>query len=153
MKNKLKFSFILLTAILIVVSCKKDDSNTSEFYVKAQVGGVEHEASGEYCFFIDTGFGVTITGGDKYAFMIPSMEVGTYKFSDNIVSFGTVYIDGVYGGYTDSTDGSLIITKYDKDAKVIEGTFQFVGTNGDITKKVTNGSFRCKQQDVSKLKP
>ncbi|WP_172919971.1 DUF6252 family protein [Capnocytophaga canis] len=153
MKNKLNFSLVLLISTLMFVGCKKDNSNTSEFYVKAQVGGVEYEATGEHCFFIDTGFGVTITGGDKYAFMIPSMEVGTYKFSDNMVSFGTVYIDGVVGGYTDSTDGSLTVTKYDKDAKVIEGTFQFVGINGDVTKKVTNGSFRCKQQDVSKFKP
>lgn len=79
----------------------------------------------------------TIESGKEYP-----MQVGSQV---NIVG---QYFEGA-DTYNTSVhpNGKIIITKYDKEQKIVEGTFYFTGYkngNESATKQITEGAFRCK---------
>ncbi|RIY38060.1 hypothetical protein CKY20_00480 [Capnocytophaga canis] len=154
MKNYLKFSFFLLAVVIAVVGCKKDDSDntgesgSSDYYVKAEVDGKKHEVTGAtFCSYTVSAGKISVNGvkGNEFVFTLtaPAKE-GVFKFGGEELALGGV----TFGNdrFTSLADGTITIKKFDEKAKIVEGTFEFnaKSDDGSVTKKVTNGSFRCK---------
>jgi hypothetical protein len=147
---KLRVKIICLALIAIsVASCKKDNNSTSTpVKMGATISGKAWDSNIRVTYLQNNYFLITGTSLslDALALTIKGSTTGTYTLSVLPASAqcAATYTIPVTGGNPDiyaSVDGKVVLTKVDKTAKLISGTFEFTLTNGSATKSVTNGQF------------
>ena len=168
MKTFKSISKLALVALTVVLSsCSKDDDSssstpvpTSGSYITANVDGADFSS---IVFGVSTATVNRIGTGEDSLIMVLGGDLETNSISINLLGIsapGTYAInpslDGTVIGYVTSRDatswdtgncdasGTLTVTALDNTK--IEGTFSFVGKNGEdcaaAGKNITNGSFR-----------
>lgn len=145
-KHIILFSFVCL---VLISSCKKDGSILSNAIMTAKIDGtkwvsitrVTIQKSG---IFLITG---TSTEGQAIEVTINGSTTGTYTLEASTSSAsaqcGAIYKPTINN--SDSTyvskSGQVAISKIDTENQLISGTFNFVVTNLDVTKNITEGKF------------
>ncbi|MCH8555583.1 MAG: hypothetical protein LAT76_10510 [Schleiferiaceae bacterium] len=145
---------------LLLFSCKKDDTPSSaptkEYFLFAKVDGASVQFEGDFfCLYTLLPFGgVSITATNAQA-----TEMFTITISENLAvgnfSFETTTTGAVLGQYVkdnqnfttmETNTGTLTITAFDADKKVLSGKFNFVAKdlNSSQTVVVTEGEFVCR---------
>jgi hypothetical protein len=150
----MRVGFLIMCAIVIMgVSCKKDSSgNIIVTKMSATIDGKAWDSAIRTTVLQATTNTFIITGtsltGEILEVTTYGTTQGTYELSVGSVSakcLGT-YKASISSGTSDiyiSTSGTVVLTKVDKTAKKISGTFVFslYCLNSKLTKTVTNGVF------------
>jgi len=143
---------LILVCIAIVsmplTSCKKDNSSTPT-KMSATVSGKAWDTSIRVATLQNSIFVVTGTSlsGEVITITIKGETIGTYNLTaiPPITQCAASYTATLTPGSSDiyaSIDGKVVLTKVDKTAKLISGTFEFTLTNNVFaTKSITNGQF------------
>lgn len=140
---------IVLLALVIVSSCKKDDkddSATPEAKISMKIDGVEWITTKNIeAFYTDVNNVLQIAGAkdDPLDFIHISTlgyHVGTYPM--NVAGNSGTY--QLFSSIFDfSRDGEIVITSCDTVNNIVSGTFRFKGVNGQnlSSKQITEGKF------------
>ncbi|OFX44289.1 MAG: hypothetical protein A2046_13565 [Bacteroidetes bacterium GWA2_30_7] len=149
-----KLLFIHLALCFVVLSCKKDDNTNPQSIITnasmiAKIDGtswnsvtrVTIQKSG---IFLITG---TSVDGKLIEITVKGTTIGTYNLLASMDSAaaqcGSIYKPSINNN--DSTyaskSGQVKISSIDTENKLISGTFNFVVTNLEITKNITDGKF------------
>lgn len=149
--KKIWLATSILALVTIFSSCKKDDtsnrnSNTAFTY---KADGTAVTVDSAHAVLYSLGVAPFNRMIDVYAFkgglqvlefhFKPSM--GSYTADGTFSNAWLTYTTGINypDDYYNSTSGNLTLTKCDTVNKKIEGTFNFVGSNGTATKNITEG--------------
>ncbi len=158
----------LVFFVAVITSCSKDDDNSSTptpvtpsgSYITAKVDGADFSS---IIFGVSTATANRIGTGEDTLIMVLGGDLATNSISINLLGIsapGTYALnpslDGTTIGYVSSSaatswdtgncdaSGTLTVTALDNTK--IEGTFSFVGKNGEncaaAAKNITNGAFR-----------
>ena len=152
MKN-LKISLIAIFACLFVTSCSSSDDlglgGSGGKSLSVKIDGSSFNASELTTSAIVTNGILTIQGGktNGETLRVTIMNytgAGTYKTGDNISNVNSMnYITlspvATWSSAFDIGSGTLVVSS-DSGSKV-EGTFNFVGVNGNSSKNFTEGKF------------
>jgi hypothetical protein len=136
--------------IMLVVSCKKDSNSTVPTKMSATIGGKQWESltrttilQTDANIFVITGISLT---GEVLAVTVYGSTPGTYDLTIAIPikaqCAGSYMPSATSSDVYVSSTGTVVLSKVDKTAKKISGTFSFTlnKTVAD-TKTVTNGVF------------
>ncbi len=152
---------IVLIALIIVSSCKKDENGdpaTAEAKISMKIDGVEWTTTKNIeAFHTDVNNILQIAGAkdDPMDFIHISTvgyQVGTYPMT--IAGNSCTY--KLYSSIFDfSRDGEIAITSCDTVNKIVSGTFRFKAVNGqDLSSKlITEGKFeniKFTEQSIAK---
>ncbi len=160
LKMKRKFTpdiflpLFLFFTLSIIVACSEDDNkDIITDSCSLPIGHLKWTTQGTpYCanatLFADQAIVMTINGitqaGLSMTLELDSVEPGTYTMDDNTNHL--LFTDQYAFDWQSSDDqpGTIVITKNDKSANQIEGTFQ-VNAKNSITgtfRQISNGNFR-----------
>ena len=152
MKNL--FFLIALATTFTFFSCSDDDSATPDFFVTAQINGQSFDAD-QIVGVGDTSFGelLVLSSGTETS---TDFAIGlNLPASTALNTSQVIEMDDLAITFADAdenaffTVGQVTISSFDTDAKIMEGTFDFVATNdSDDTDiyNVTDGAFRIQYQ-------
>lgn len=176
MKNILKLRTLLMVSVIALIalgSCKKDADEITQALtasMSAKINSINEtdttivDSSKEWSAItrvsIMKGNVLTITGTELAITTIPDIinvtiygtTEGTYKLGVNVASaqcgcvLSTKYNDANVT-FT-STSGTVVLTKVDKTAQVISGTYEFWLFSGGVWKTITNGKFENLKYEV-----
>lgn len=176
MKNILKLKTLLLVGFIALValsSCKKDADEITQALtasMSAKINSIDEidttiiTSSKDWTAIsrisIMKGEVLTITGTELNLTTLPDVlnvtiygtTEGTYKLGLNVASaqcgcvLSTKYNDANVT-FT-STSGTVVLTKVDKTAQLISGTYEFWLYSGGVWKTITNGKFENLKYEV-----
>lgn len=153
MKN-LKISLIAIFACLFVTACGSSDDlglggGDGGKTLTVKIDGTNYSAASLTTSAIVTNGILTIQGGktNGETIRVTIMNytgVGTYKTGDNIsntnsMNYITLTPIATWSSTFNIGSGSITVTK--DTGSEIEGTFNFVGVNGNSSKNFTDGKF------------
>lgn len=142
----LKSILAILSVVVIFNSCKKEDLITNAS-MTAKIDGVSWSSITRVTvekngYFLITG---TSVSGEIIEVTVFGNTASTYTLDPNqaAATCGAVYKPDATS--TDSTfvskSGKVILSKVDTKNNLISGTFNFVVTNLDLSKNITDGVF------------
>lgn len=174
MKNILKLRTLLTVSFIVLIalgSCKKDTDEITQALtasMSAKINSIDENdttiitGSKEWSTIsrisVMKGEVLTITGTefsltpDILNVTIYGTTEGTYKLGLNVASaqcgcvLSTKYNDANVT-FT-STSGTVVLTKVDKTAQLISGTYEFWLYSGGVWKTITNGKFENLKYEV-----
>jgi hypothetical protein len=151
MKN-LKISLIAIIGCLIMFSCSSNDSGLEGSGGKSlsvKIDGNSFKAAGLTTSAIVTNGILTVQGGKSNGetvrlTIMNYTGAGTYTTGDNLSNMNSMnYITltpiATWSSTFNIGSGTLVVSS-DSGSKV-EGTFEFVGVNGNASKNFTEGKF------------
>ncbi|EKB61677.1 DUF6252 family protein [Bergeyella zoohelcum] len=155
------FIWLKASVILLFMGCRGSSDEVSlesDYFIRAKVNGELVEVKGDIASYVSTvAFNIQGTTLNLYRpkgftlSIYPNDVQGTGSYT--MQSGSDVIVVGQYFEGTDTystlahPNGGITITKYDKEQKIVEGTFHFVGYkdgNGPEKKLISEGEFRCK---------
>lgn len=147
---KLFVKIICLALLTIsVASCNKDSSTSAQVKMGAKIDGKTWDSSVRVATLQNNVFVITGTSAslEVLALTINGSSTGTYTLSVLPVSTqcAASYTASALGGASEvyaSVTGNVVLTKVDKTAKLISGTFEFTVANSQLaSKSITSGQF------------
>lgn len=158
MKNIKQF-FILTLVFALFMGCSSNDDTTNDnndsFYMRAKIDGVPYEVTGDllctYASIVTFNIQSAKTEGQEgitLTILPNNIAVQNYNMqqSTSAIVTGQYYLND--DSYTTqlTNEGSITIQEYNPETKVVKGVFSFKAKDlsGNVTKNITNGSFRCK---------
>lgn len=158
MKTNLHKLLFLLVSITFMHGCSSNDDNNNNdegFYMRAKIDGVPFEVTGEllctYANIVTFNIQANKQGaqeGITLTLFPNNISTQTYNMqqTSNVQISGQYYLNDDSYATIQNPNGSITITEYDPNAKIIKGSFSFIGKHlsNNTTKNITEGSFRCK---------
>lgn len=150
--KKLKFIALLMFAITVFSACKKDDNdNTEESGMSVDYDGRTWKSTVTTASYMEFADLTMITGAnsntaEQIIITFVGSIPGSLPISSSDESPAISLSLGLAGTYstltTDNPTGEVVITKFDKEKKLISGTFRCKVAEFDGTEmEFTNGKF------------
>jgi hypothetical protein len=151
--KKLKFLALLMIAITVFAACNKDDNddNTEETGMSVEYDGKTWKSTTVAASYTETMDLIVITGlnsntGQQLIISFTGSLPATHPISSSDESPSISLNLGLSGTFstitTDNPTGEIVITKFDKEKKLISGTFRCKAAEFDGTEmEFTNGKF------------
>ena len=145
---KLNFTLICIAFLtLSVVSCKKDNSSTP-VKMSAVIDSKTWSPDIRLAVLQSNVFTITASSpltSESLVITINGSSTGTYTLSLLSFQCAATYTNVAVPTSSDiyaSLTGNVVLTKVDKTAKLISGTFEFTLANSSVqTKSITQGQF------------
>jgi major membrane immunogen (membrane-anchored lipoprotein) len=149
MKNRIAILIAFVISSLLLVSCSKSNTDETpqpkETFISYKYNGVVYKSVPSTLTSLKTTFfGQTGTNPIRniYLYTPITVAVGSFAIVDKASddkTFGARYSDDVIN--INGVSGTIKITL--SDSQYIEGTFEFSETVNNVTKAITEGSFRA----------
>jgi major membrane immunogen (membrane-anchored lipoprotein) len=150
MKNRITILIAFVISSMLVASCSKKDTTDNtpqpkETFISYKYNGVVYKSVPSTLTSLKTTFfGQTGTNPIRniYLYTPVTVTVGSFPIVDKASddkTFGARYSDDVIN--INGVSGTIKITL--SDSQYIEGTFEFSETVNNVTKAITEGSFRA----------
>ena len=147
--KKIMFISLLAAILFSSTACKKDKEETQASNVSVKFDGITWTADYSVAVFNSTGneTGIVASSGlsSQMQIFFRGNSTGTFNFKSDFEGSYCIFIMNKHFYSSVSADGpsgQIIVTKYDKEKKLISGTFHFKGIDfEDETKIFTEGVF------------
>lgn len=154
--KKLKLLSLLMAAVALMTACNKDDNddkdnNTGESGISVQYDGKTWKSTIVAASYSTDADLTVITGanpstGEQIILSFSGSITGTLAITEPTGGPAISFSMGQSGSFStlisDNPTGEIVITKFDKEKKLISGTFQFKAEDIDgVDKEFTNGTF------------
>lgn len=150
--KKLKFLSLLLAGVVLMTACNKDDKDdkTEESGISVQYDGTTWKSTIVTAAYFSDSDETLITGanastGEQIILSFSGSITGTLAITTSdgpIISFSMGQSGSFSTLISDNPTGEIVITKFDKEKKLISGTFHCKAEDIDgVDKEFTNGTF------------
>jgi hypothetical protein len=149
--KKLKFLSLLMAVVALMTACNKDDDKTEESGISVQYDGVTWKSTNVSAAYASDSDETVISGanatfGEQIVLSFSGSNTGSLPITESIESPIISFSLGQTGTFTtlfsDNPTGEVVITKFDKEKKLISGTFHCKAEDIDgVEKEFTNGTF------------
>jgi len=150
--KKLKFLSLLLAVVALMTACNKDDKDdkTEESGVSVQYDGKTWKSTivtAAYFADLDETIitGANASSGEQVLLSFSGSTTGTLAITTSdgpLFSFIMGQSSSFSTLISDNPTGEIVITKFDKEKKLISGTFHCMAEDIDgVAKEFTNGTF------------